>query len=148
MPAYVQTGLNFVPVVDVARGHLLAEEKGRVGERYILGGENWTLAQLLETLARICGSRVPRFRIPWTAALVAAYADQFFTGTLLGREPSIPLEGVLMARHKMFVSSDKARAELGYVPGSVEQALREAVNYFRHEWRRESAGRSADVHAA
>ncbi len=139
MPAYVDTGLNFVPVEDVARGHLLADEKGRTGQRYILGGENWTLAELLDTLAKLCGRRAPRVRIPWTVALVAAYMDQFFVGTILRREPFIPFEGVRMARHKMYVSSEKARRELGYTPGKVEQALREAVDYFRYHWNPEGA---------
>jgi dihydroflavonol-4-reductase len=139
MPAYVDTGLNMVGVEDVARGHLLAEESGRVGERYILGGENWTLEEILEALSRICGRRLPQFRIPWTLTLVAAYLDNFFMGSVLRREPLIPLEGVRMARYKMFISSEKARKELGYNPQPVEKALREAVEYFRHEWHPDSA---------
>jgi dihydroflavonol-4-reductase len=139
MPAYVDTGLNIVSVEDVAQGHILAESKGKVGERYILGGENLTLQEILENLARICGSRMPRFPMPWAVALIAAYLDQFFMGTILRREPSIPLEGVRMARHKMFVSSAKACRELGYSPRPAEQALREAVDYFRGAWRAHSA---------
>ena len=131
MPAYVDTGLNIVSVEDVAQGHILAESKGRIGERYILGGENLTLQEILEILARICGSRMPRFPMPWFVALIAGYLNQFFMGTILRREPTIPLEGVRMARHKMFVSSDKARRELGYNPRPAEEALREAVDYFR-----------------
>ncbi len=139
MPAYVDTGLNMVGVADVARGHLLAEEKGRVGERYILGGENWTLEEILDALARICGRHLPRIRIPWTLALVAAYLDNTLMGTILRREPLIPLEGVRMARYKMFVSSEKARRELGYNPQPVQKALCEAVEYFRHDWHPDSA---------
>jgi dihydroflavonol-4-reductase len=139
MRAYVETGLNLVGVADVARGHLLAEEKGRIGERYILGGENWTLEEILDGLARICGSHMPRFRIPWTLALVAGYVENFAVGSILRREPMIPLEGVRMARYKMFISSEKARKELGYDPGPAEKALREAVDYFRHEWHPDSA---------
>lgn len=139
MPAYVDTGLNMVGVEDVARGHLLAEEKGRVGERYILGGENWTLEEILDALARICGRRTPRVRIPWTLAFVAGYLDNFFMGTVLRREPLIPLEGVRMARYKMYISSEKARKELGYDPQPVEKALREAVEYFRNDWQPDSA---------
>jgi dihydroflavonol-4-reductase len=134
MPAYVDTGLNFVPVEDVARGHLMAERSGRVGERYILGGENWTLEELLKKLAAICGRRPPRMRVPWAVALFAASIDNLVMGTLLRREPFIPLEGVKMARFKMYVSSEKARRELGYDPRPVEQALREAVDYFRNVW--------------
>lgn len=139
LPAYVDTGLNLVNVDDVAQGHLLAEEKGRVGERYLLGGENWSLEEILETLAKICGKRMPRVRIPWIVAWLAAYADQTVMGAILGREPLIPLDGVKMARYKMYVSSEKARKELGYNPTPVDQALREAVEYFRHEWQPDSA---------
>lgn len=134
LPAYVDTGLNFVGVEDVALGHLQAEERGRVGERYILGGENWSLEELFDTLASICGRRAPRVRIPWITALAAGYLDNFVVGTLLRREPFIPLEGVRMARYKMYVSSEKARRELGYNPGPAEQALRDAVHYFQHQW--------------
>ena len=139
LPAYVDTGLNIVWVEDVAQGHILAEDKGGIGERYLLGGENMTLQEILETLARLCGSRMPRFPMPWAAALVAAYLDQFFMGTILRREPTIPLEGVRMARHKMFVSSAKATRVLGYSPRPAEQALREAVDYFRDVWSAHSA---------
>jgi dihydroflavonol-4-reductase len=139
MPAYVDTGLNLVGVEDVARGHLLAETNGRVGERYILGGENWSLEEILDCLGRICEKRTPRFRIPWALALVAGYMDNFMLGSILRREPLIPLEGVRMSRYKMYISSEKARKELGYNPGSVEKALREAVEYFRNEWRPDSA---------
>jgi dihydroflavonol-4-reductase len=139
MPAYVDTGLNFVAVEDVARGHLLAEERGRVGERYILGGENWSLEQLLERLASISGRRPPRMRIPWAIVLFAASIDNFVMGTLLRREPFIPIEGVRMARFKMYVSSEKARKELGYNSRPVEQALCEAVDYYRNVWQPASA---------
>jgi len=139
MPAYVETGLNLVGVEDVARGHLLAEAKGRIGERYILGGENWSLEEILEAVAEICGRHTPRVRIPWTLALVAGYVENFLIGTILRREPFIPLEGVRMSRYKMYISSEKARMELGYNPAPVEKALREAVDYFRNEWQPDSA---------
>jgi len=139
MPAYVETGLNLVGVEDVARGHLLGETKGRIGERYILGGENWSLEEILEAVAEICGRRTPRVRIPWIFALVAGYVENFLIGTLLRREPFIPLEGVRMSRYKMYISSEKARKELGYNPAPVEKALREAVDYFRYEWQPDSA---------
>jgi len=138
MPAYVDTGLNLVGVEDVAKGHLLAEENGKIGERYILGGENWSLEEILEALARICGKRTPRVRIPWILALTAGYLDNFFMGSILRREPMIPLEGVRMARYKMYISCEKARKELGYDPQPAEKALREAVEYFRFEWRPDS----------
>jgi dihydroflavonol-4-reductase len=130
MPAYVDTGLNIVAVEDVAQGHLLAEKKGVVGQRYILGGENLSLKEILETLAQISGRRIPRVRIPWFVAVIAGHMDQFLKGAILRREPSIPLDGVRMARHKMYVNSDKARRELGYNPRPAEAALREAAEYF------------------
>jgi len=139
MPAYVETGLNIVGVEDVARGHLLAETNGRVGERYILGGENWSLEEILDSLSHICGRHTPQFRIPWTLALIAGYMDNFFMGSVLRREPMIPLEGVRMARYKMYISIEKARKELGYNPEPAEKALRGAVEYFRHEWHPDSA---------
>ncbi len=139
LPAYVDTGLNIVGVEDVARGHLLAEEKGRTAERYILGGENWSLEEILEALARIVGRRMPRLHMPYAAALLMGYLDSFFTGTVMRREPFIPLEGVKMARYKMYVSSEKARRTLGYDPRPVGEALKEAVEYFRSEWRPDSA---------
>jgi dihydroflavonol-4-reductase len=139
MPAYVETGLNLVGVEDVAKGHLLAEANGRIGERYILGGENWSLEEILEALSHICAKHTPRVQIPWMLALVAGYVENFLIGTLLRREPFIPLEGVRMSRHKMYISSEKARKELGYNPGPVDKALREAVDYFKHEWRPDSA---------
>jgi dihydroflavonol-4-reductase len=139
MPAYVDTGLNIVGVEDVAQGHLLAETHGRIGERYILGGENWSLEEILDALARICNKHTPRFRIPWTLALIAGYFENFAMGTILRREPLIPFEGVLMARYKMYISSEKARKELGYNPQPAEKALREAVDYFLHDWHPDSA---------
>jgi dihydroflavonol-4-reductase len=135
MPAYIDTGVNLVGVQDVAEGHLLASEKGRPGERYVLGGENWDISELLDELVAISGRRTPRVRIPWPVALAAGYMDEFVMGTVLAREPNIPTEGVRMARYKMFVSSEKARRLLGYNPGPVRQALREAVQYFMEQWR-------------
>jgi dihydroflavonol-4-reductase len=129
MPAYVDTGLNLVPVEDVAAGHLLASDKGRIGERYILGARNMTLKQILETLSPIAGRPAPRVRLPHVIALAAGYADEFLS-RLSGREPGIPVEGVKMSRHKMFVESDKAEKELGYKPGSVEAALARAVSWY------------------
>ena len=138
LPAYVDTGLNLVGVEDVAEGHLMAEDKGIVGERYILGGENWSLKEILEALAKICGRRAPRVRIPWAAAWVVCCLENFISETVLRREPSIPLEGVRMSRHKMYVSSEKARRELGFNPRPVRESLKTAVDYFINEWRPDS----------
>ncbi len=129
MPAYVDTGLNVVAVEDVAAGHLLAAEKGRIGERYILGARNMTLKQILDALSMITGRPAPRVRLPHAVALAAGYADEWFSW-LTGREPRIPVEGVKMSRHRMFVESDKAGRELGYQPGPVETALERAVRWY------------------
>ena len=130
LPAYVETGLNVVPVEDVARGHLLAAEHGRVGERYLLGGRNMTLKELLDALARIAGQRAPRVRLPWTVAMALGYADQL-AASVRGREPRIPLDGVRMARHRMWANCTKAERELGFHAGSVEAALQRAVQWYR-----------------
>jgi dihydroflavonol-4-reductase len=129
MPAYVETGLNLVPVESVAVGHGLAAERGRVGERYILGGRNMTLKGIFDLLASISGRPSPRICLPLSLALIAAYTDEC-ASRLLGREPRIPLEGVRMARHKMFVNCSKAEAELGFQPGSIEAALERAVRWY------------------
>ena len=130
MPAYVDAGLNWVPVEDAAAGHLLAAERGTLGERYILGGENLSLKQVLDMLAHSSGRPAPRVRLPHTLALTAGYADAALAH-LLGREPRIPLEGVRMARHSMFVDSGKARRELGFAPGPVAAALERAVRWYQ-----------------
>jgi dihydroflavonol-4-reductase len=129
MPAYVDTGLNFAPVEDVARGHLLAAEKGKIGERYILGGRNMTLKEILAVLAGICGRPAPRIHLPHAVALGAAHIDSFVS-RMLDREPRIPLDGVRMARHSMFVDGSRAERELGYHPGPVEAALERAVRWY------------------
>src|SRR5262249_44130715 len=102
MPAYVQTGLNVVPVEDVARGHLLAADYGRIGERYLLGGRNLTLKEVLETLSAISGLSAPRVRLPWRAVMAVGYVESIVAAAR-DREPRIPLEGVRMARHTMWV---------------------------------------------
>ena len=148
MPAYVDTGLNVVAVEDVAAGHLLAAEKGRIGERYILGARNMTLKQILDVLSAIAGRPAPRVRLPHAVALAAGYADEFFS-RLRGREPQIPVEGVKMSRHRMFVESDKAERELGYKPTPVEAALERAVRWYEsHGYIRGKAASVPTVHAA
>jgi dihydroflavonol-4-reductase len=130
MPAFVDTGLNIVDVRDCAAGHLLACERGRAGERYILGSENLTLAEILERLARIAGREAPRVRIPHVAAWVAGLCSTAWA-EVSGRPPRVPLEAVRMAKRRMWVSSEKARRELGYDPAPAEVALRRAVEWFR-----------------
>jgi len=130
-PAYVDTGLNLVDVAECARGHILALEKGKSGERYILGGENLTLKQLLDRLAAITGLPSPRIRLPHFVALGAAVLDEVVTGRLLGHEPRATVDAVRMGRKKMFVSSVKAERELGWKIVPVEDALRRAAEWFR-----------------
>jgi dihydroflavonol-4-reductase len=129
MPGYVQTGLNFVGVEECAAGHLLIAEKGKVGERYLLGGENLTLKQMLDALSKITGLPAPRLKIPHGLALGVAYANTAFS-RLLGREPGIPVEGVKIARHMMFVDCTRARRELGFKAGPVPAALERAVGWY------------------
>ena len=130
-PAYVDTGLNLVDVTECARGHVAAMERGRSGERYILGGENLTLKQILDRLAAITGLPSPRTRVPYGVALAAGVMDQFVTGHLFRGDPRATVEAVRMSRKKMFVSSEKAERELGWQPVLVTDALRRAVDWFR-----------------
>jgi len=130
MPGYVETGLNFVGVEECAAGHLLASEKGKVGERYLLGAENLTLKGLLDILARITGLRAPSMKIPHGLALGVAYMETGFS-RLLGKEPQIPVEGVKIAQHKMFVDVSRSQRELGFQPGLVAAALERAVRWYR-----------------
>src|SRR6266478_6178728 len=129
MPGYVKTGLNFIGVEECAAGHLLIAEKGKVGERYLLGGENLTLKQMLDTLAKITGLRAPMLKIPHGLALGVAYANNVFS-RLLGREPGIPVEGVKIARHMMFVDCSRAKRELGFQAEPVAAALERAVRWY------------------
>lgn len=130
LPAFVDTGLNLVDVRDTALGHLQAAEKGRSGERYILGCENLTLEQILSRLAAIAGKSAPKVKLPYpvaytTGVLTTAWAD------ITGRPPIAPLEGVKMAHKRMFVSHAKASRELGFSPGPVDAALARAIEWFR-----------------
>lgn len=129
MPGYVETGLNFVGVEECATGHLLVSDKGRIGERYLLGGENLTLKEVLDRLAQITGLAGPKLKIPHGLALGVAYANTAFS-RLLGREPGIPVEGVKIAQHMMFVNATRAQKELGFKPGSVSSALERAVRWY------------------
>jgi len=130
-PAYVDTGLNLVDVVDCAEGHLLAMERATPGERYILGGENLTLKQILDKLAAITGLPSPVIRLPYSVAYATGVVDTLFTGNTMGREPRVTLDSVRMGRKKMFVTSTKAERELGWNPGPVDGALQRAVEWFR-----------------
>jgi len=130
MPGYVETGLNFVGVEECAAGHLLVARKGKIGERYLLGAENLTLKQLLDTLAKITGLPAPSMKIPHGVALGVAYVESALS-RLIGKEPQIPVEGVKIARHMMFVDCSRAKNELGFAPGPVAAALERAVKWYR-----------------
>jgi len=132
MPAYLDTGLNWVHVRDVAIGHILAAEKGRLGERYILGHAdgNWTMRQTMETLAELTGLPAPRWQIPYPVALMAAYVDEAIAH-FTGRPPRAPLAGVRMARYKMFFNPSKAIRELGLPQAPPRQAFLDAIEWFR-----------------
>ena len=130
MPAYVDTGLNIVHVDDVAAGHLLAFERGRLGERYVLGGEDLSLKRILGAIAGLCGRRPPRLKLsPAVVMPIAAVAELW--ARVSGREPMTTRDAVRMSRKTMYFSSDKAKRELGYAPGPAAQALKSAVAWFR-----------------
>ncbi len=131
MPAYVNTGLNLVDVRDVARGHLLALEKGRIGERYLLGNRNLTFREILGLLQRITGIPAPRFRIPLWAALAAGYVDEFVAAKVTGKPPRIPVAAVKTARSFRHFDCSKAVKELGLPQTPIEEALESAVRWFR-----------------
>ena len=130
MPAFVESGLNLVHVDDVAAGHLLAFERGRIGERYVLGGEDVSLAALLAEVARLTGRKPPTLRIPRAPLFPLAWANEQLA-RVTGREPFLTLDGLRMAAHHMFYSSAKARAELGYAARPWQAAVTEAIDWFR-----------------
>jgi dihydroflavonol-4-reductase len=130
MPAYLDTGLNLVDVEDTALGHVLAGERGKPGERYILGCENLTLQQIFQRLEDVSGIKAPRWRIPYALAYAAGVVTTGWAN-LSGDEPRAPLDAVKMARKKMWISTGKAKRELGFEPGPVEGALQRAVEWFR-----------------
>jgi dihydroflavonol-4-reductase len=130
-PAYVDTGLNLVDVKQCAEGHIAALEKGRSGERYILGGENLTLKQILDKLAAITGLPSPKVKVPYLLALATGVVDEIVTGRIRGREPRATIDAVRMSRKKMFASSAKAERELGWRVLGVDDALGRAVAWFR-----------------
>ena len=132
MPAYLDTGLNWVHVRDVAIGHILAAEKGHIGERYILGNANgnWTMAEAFAVLQELTGVSAPRLRVPYLVALTAAYVNEGMS-SITGRPPKAPLAGVRMARYKMFFNPAKAIQQLGLPQTPPRQALSDAVEWFK-----------------
>jgi len=130
-PAYVDTGLNLVDVTECARAHISAAERAKPGERYIIGGENLTLKQILDKLAAITGFPAPTIKVPHMVAMGFAVCDQVFTGLLLRKEPRATIDAVRMGRKKMFASSAKAERELEYKVVPVDNSLRRAVEWFK-----------------
>jgi dihydroflavonol-4-reductase len=133
IPAFIDTGLNIVDARDAAEGHWLACERGRVGERYILGSENLTLAQILQLLARITGRKAPTVKLPYAVAYCAGVCSTAWA-EVTGAPPRVPIDAVRMARKKMWVTDAKARQELGFQPAPAETALRRAVEWFSGAW--------------
>ncbi len=131
IPAYIDTGLNFVDVEDVAAGHWLAAREGRVGQRYILGNRNLTLREFFASIARITGRTPPRVRLPYLPVLLAAYVDEAISKCVRGRQPAIPLTGVRMARKYMFFDCAKASNELHLPQSPVDGALEKAIQWFQ-----------------
>jgi dihydroflavonol-4-reductase len=129
MPAFVDTGLNIVHVDDVAEGHLAAAEKGRIGERYILGGENMALAEILAEVAQAVGRRPPWLRVPHGVLFPVAIGAEL-AARVTGRDPFVTLDGVRMSRKKMYFTSEKASRELGYAPRPAREAIADAVSWF------------------
>ena len=132
MPAYVNTGLNFIDVRDVARGHILALEKGKTGDRYILGHQNLTLKAFLEQLATITGLSAPKITLPLWLPLTVAWLEEYVLAKF-GKSPSIPIDGVKMSRQVMYYDPSKAVKELGLPQSPLEDAIKDAVQWFNHE---------------
>ncbi len=130
IPAYLKTGMNLVDVADVVDGHILALEKGKSGERYILGNRNVSLKEIFDILSAQTGLPAPRIRVPYWLVVGAGYADRFVEGTLLRREPAIPVEGVLASKTPAYVSCEKAVKELGLPQRPIEDALKQAADWF------------------
>jgi len=131
MPAFVDTGLNIVHVDDVAVGHLLAFERGEIGERYVLGAENATLREILGEIARITGRRPPRVNLPHNLVLPIAHIAEAFARLTGGPEPMVTVDGLKLSRKHMFFSIDKARRDLGYAPRPANEALVDAIEWFK-----------------
>jgi dihydroflavonol-4-reductase len=131
MPAYIDTGMNLVDVDDVAVGHLRAMQKGRIGERYILGNRNLTLQEVFSILSQITGIPAPSIKLPRWAVLPMAYVNHWMADYVTHRPPRIPLEGVKMAKYKMHYNCSKAIKELDLPQTPVEVALEKAVRWFR-----------------
>ncbi len=131
MPAYIDTGLNLIDVRDCARGHILAETKGAIGQRYILGNRNMSLKEILDTLAGITGLKAPSVKMPYSVAYAAGWVCEALSDWVTHKPPAIPLGGVKMARHHMYFTPAKAVSELGLPQNGIERALEDAVRWTR-----------------
>ncbi|MBI4851734.1 MAG: NAD-dependent epimerase/dehydratase family protein [Acidobacteria bacterium] len=131
MPVYVHTGLNLIDVRDVAKGHILAAKKGKIGERYILGNKNVTLKEILDILEKLTGLPAPKNSIPHWIPLAVSYIDELIVSKILRRNPTVTINGAKMAMHPMYYSSDKAVRELGLPQSPIEKALKDAADWFR-----------------
>lgn len=131
MPAYVHTGLNLIDVDDVVRGHLLAWQKGRTGERYILGHRNLTLKEMLEMLATVTGKAAPRFAVPHALPLAVAFVDEMILARYFGKTPQVSFYSVRMSQKAMYYDSSKAVRELGLPQSPIESAIEKAVGWFQ-----------------
>ena len=131
IPAYIDTGINVVDVRDVARGHILAFEKGKTGDRHILGNRNLTLKELFKLIGDVVGMPPPKFRMPYYAALGLAKCDELFSAKLLRKHPAVPVAGVRMARHPMYFDSSKAISQLDMPQTAIENAIADAVFWFQ-----------------
>lgn len=131
MPAYVHTGLNLIDVEDVARGHILAWQKGRTGERYILGNRNLTLQEMLQILAQVTGKSAPKFAVPHIIPLAVAFTDEMILARYFGKTPQVSYYSVQMSRHAMYYDSSKAVRELGLPQSPIEGAIEKAVRWFQ-----------------
>lgn len=131
MPAYVHTGLNLIDVDDVVRGHILAWQRGRTGERYILGNRNLTLKEMLEILSRITGKPAPRFAVPHALPLAVAFVDEMILARYFGKTPQVSFYSVQMSRKAMYYDSSKAISELGMPQSPIEGAIEKAVRWFK-----------------
>ena len=140
VPVYINTGMNVIDVEDVAAGHVLALERGRQGERYLLGNVNMTLREVFKVLEKVTGRAAPKIRLPMWLVIGAGYVDALIEGRLLRREPMIPLEGLKVSRKPMYVSCEKAVTELGLPQSPVEMALEKSVRWFRDRGHLETAG--------
>ena len=130
VPVYLKTGMNLVDVADVVEGHILALEKGQSGERYILGNQNVSLIEIFSILSRLTGLSAPRIRAPYWLVVGLGYADRLIEGSLLRREPVIPVEGILASKTPAYVSCEKAVRELGQRRRPIEDALKQAIDWF------------------